>query len=44
VCSQHPHEKPPPPQRHRGVSAEKASQPERDGYILERWTLDLNCT
>jgi dienelactone hydrolase len=30
------------PARRRPVSGQKASEAERDGYILERWTLDLN--
>src|SRR5215217_3120940 len=30
------------PDRHRPIRKEKISEDERDGYILERWTLDLN--
>jgi dienelactone hydrolase len=30
------------PARRRPVSGQKTSEAERDGYILERWTLDLN--
>jgi pimeloyl-ACP methyl ester carboxylesterase len=30
------------PDRHRAVSGKKTAEEERDGYILERWVLDLN--
>src|SRR5688572_8911929 len=30
------------PARRRPVSGQKTSEVERDGYVLERWTLDLN--
>jgi dienelactone hydrolase len=30
------------PARRRPVSGQKTSEAERDGYVLERWTLDLN--
>jgi dienelactone hydrolase len=30
------------PDRHRPIRGEKQSESERDGYILERWILDLN--
>jgi acetyl esterase/lipase len=30
------------PDRHRPIRKEMVSEEERDGYILERWTLDLN--
>jgi hypothetical protein len=30
------------PERHRPIKAEKLSEAERDGYILESWQLDLN--
>src|SRR5262245_3986265 len=30
------------PDRRRPVGAQKKSEVERDGYVLERWTLDLN--
>lgn len=30
------------PDRHRPIRGEKQSESERDGYILERWVLDLN--
>jgi hypothetical protein len=30
------------PARRRPVNGQKTSEAERDGYVLERWTLDLN--
>jgi dienelactone hydrolase len=30
------------PDRHRAVTATKTTERERDGYVLERWELDLN--
>jgi acetyl esterase/lipase len=30
------------PERHRSINAEKLSEAERDGYVLESWRFDLN--
>src|SRR5215208_6394992 len=32
------------PDRHRPIRKDKVGEEERDGYILERWVLDLNGT